>query len=351
MTEPVNAGVMLDDSKQSHPDAISEAAPVVEPSSVTETREAHEPEVQETSTKLVSLWKTSIHIQSYPMVKETIDIVLGIPGVQALEDSKNSVLFPVDSYMHTQPMIKPIVETIDNMGELTLNLVDSTAPCLKTATFNTVGEVVMTPFVELEQAKLQALNWTNETVDRHMLAPARRLIHDTRSYYNKHFYDTHGKPLVRGSLDPAMRLVNHTLEEFAKNNLPEPDMPFSTDAKTEVEKTVVLAMDITKRSVPVVISKKVEVMMLPYTYSNHVVKVFKSNVSKHESGWLKPIMVTYASSMELADEAMKTTMKMFTFGKASKELGSESERSAHIEIEGPAIISQPIESTQATTEV
>lgn len=295
-----------------HTEPAAEPAPPVEPAEQTVPETHPEPSAEPVEATLpvpaAPNWNTSEKVMSYPLVKETVDLVMSIPGVQSLEDTKNAFLEPAISYVHSQVILKPVIKNMDNMGTLTLNAVENTIPALKTATFATVSDLVKSPFIQMEQSKLQAMQWTEETVDRTFFSPARKMIHDTRVYYNNHWYDTRGKPLLRSSLDPVMRPVNQFLEDFALKNFPEPAIPFSSDSSTEIGKSIQLSKDVTMRALPVIMKKKTDVAMMPYNCSLHVINVFRENMDKR-SGWTAPIMVPYASSVALVSEAWSTTAK------------------------------------------
>jgi sporulation-specific protein 4 len=255
-------------------------------------------------------YQTAARIMTYPLVKETADFLLSIPGVMAVENTKSSVMEPVTTYIHGQAMLKPVIESIDHIGQQTLDTVDNAAPFLKTATYASVGDVIKTPFIQMEQTTQQAVQWTEETVDRTVVSPTRKMVHDFRAYYNRNVYDTKGKPLIRGSFDPVMRSMNRSIEGFAKKTLPKWE-PVGTDCNTEIGKTFALTKDLTVHAIPEIINMKTEIVKMPYTYTVHAIHVFQQNMLKEQSNIvIAPFRVTYASSIELAEEAWSATKKI-----------------------------------------
>lgn len=250
---------------------------------------------------------TTAHLMSYPLVKETVELVEKIPGVSTIESASK----PVAEFMHEQSLLKPAVDTIDKMGSSALEMTENVVPCMKTVGYEDIANTIEAPFIAASDGVKKCTQWTNETVEENVCSPSKQLIKDFRAYYNEHLYDTKGKPLLRSSMDPLVRPVNSYMESMAKNYLPETE-PMTHEFSSEIEKNMFLSYDITKRSIPVVMNKKLEIVMSPYNYTMHAVDIFKDNWAKQSPGSImSPLNATYNSSIDLASEAWTSTMNVF----------------------------------------
>jgi sporulation-specific protein 4 len=273
-------------------------------------------------------FQTTTHIASYPLIRETLNLVETIPGVRVLKVTTQSLADPIVGFVFFNGLIQPIVKTIDDFGVQTLGTVDSFVPCITTVGYNEVGELIKSPFISTDQTVRAVVVSTNDAFDFNIKEPTKKLVHTARGYYNAHVYDTQGKPLLRSSVDPIFRPINRAVDEFISKNLPEGGQPVSKDFSSEVERNFWLTWDLNKRSIPVITGKINEVFMAPCTYTKHALDVFHDNLNRQEKKTVgSSIIATYNSSIDLAEEAW-TKVADSTWKKAFKgknETTAESE--------------------------
>lgn len=254
--------------------------------------------------------QTTEHLKSYPIINETSTFVNEFAITKAAINSSIPIIKPIAEFIHSQSLLKPIVQTVDNFGNSTLNSVESVAPCLKTATWEDVLVSIKTPIVQTDEAIKDAFTATGDCMENNLIAPTRRFVRNGRAYYNEKLYDTKGKPLLRSSLDPVFRPVNYHMENFTLTNLPEGE-PVMVEYSSEVERNVYLSMNLIERAIPVMGNKVVECLMVPCNYTIHVFDVYNDNLDKIEPSFNSSIKATYNTSVDLTNEAISETTTLW----------------------------------------
>ncbi|KAH3678503.1 hypothetical protein WICMUC_001520 [Wickerhamomyces mucosus] len=267
----------------------------------------------------------SKHILSYPLVKETYDLIEEIPGVKVVISNAQ----PVAEFIHSQPLLKPVIKTLDNAGNSTLNSIDSVAPGLQTATYKSVGQAFQEPFIQASTAIKSGVTYVNETVENNVVSPTIQLTHDAREFYNKKVYNTNGKPLLRSSIDPIVKPYNTFIESFTEKNFPNGE-PVAKNFPSEFDRKFQLDLNLIQRAIPVISNKVHNVFWAPYNYGVHVVDVFHNNYSKTQNKSIVTLVkAVYNSKTILASEAWDNTI-----GSAiSIVLGSEEKTEPELKIQ------------------
>ena len=127
-----------------------------------------------------------------------------------------------------------------------------------------------------------------------------------RQFYNANIYDTHGKPLLRSSVDPLVAPCNHRLETMADSYFPGGDQVASNGYSCELSRTLALSSNFAHRAAPYVRSKLVAIAMAPYNCTSHVNRVFNSHLDKHDN---LSLANSWAASRDSMLELNRETMQ------------------------------------------
>lgn len=316
-------------SKKSSTENASEKPETIPEESTSTEAQVHSEEtqaVQELSEPKPESLKsqTVAHITSYPLIRESLDVVEAIPGVRVVKLKTESLADPIVGFLFHNGFIQPIFKAVDDFGNQTLGTIDNFVPSIKTTGYIEVGEMAKAPFVYADDTIRAVVVATNDAIDVNILEPTKKLVHDTRAYYNKNIYDTKGKPLLRSSVDPVFRPINQAVDEFISTHLPREGEAISQEFSSEIERNLWLTWDLKKRSIPVIAGKINEAICSPFTYSKHVLDVYNDNLNKQEQKSVSSsIVATYNSSLDLVEEAWSkvtdsTWNKVFKKGKVEQ---------------------------------
>lgn len=268
---------------------------------VEEARVVEEPPVCQTSDRL----------KSYPLLKEASDSFNEFGIIKAIKNSSVPVFKPIGEFINSQSLLRPIVQTVDGVGVSTLNGIERVVPCFKTMTSDDVLVGIKTPIVRADQTVKGAVTATSDCVENNIVSPTRKLVRDSRAFYNEKLYDTKGKPLLRSSFDPVFRPINYQLENFTLTNLPEGE-PVMVEYSSEVERNVYLSINFVDRLIPAVENKIVGCLMVPCNYTTHVVEVYNENLNKElELSVNSSIKAIYNTTVELTNEAISESTSLW----------------------------------------
>ncbi|KAH3903115.1 related to Sporulation-specific protein 4 [Saccharomycodes ludwigii] len=232
--------------------------------------------------KGLTKYKTLDHINSYPLVQQTKE-ALGTLAVTKIFVANINPIISSKAVHKTLVVIDPITKTVDTLSDKTLVTLEKIIPSLKTKTYQKLGDEVMAPckFITGTSSKvtIEVLDFTETKV----YEPCNRQVLKFRHFYNEKVYDTHGRPLVRGALDPIVAPCNKNLERLTKNYLPKgKEVP--TDGFTnELTRSAFLIFNIFERLLPVVGKKVQDIVVAPCKYTLHVNDVFNKNLEKQLS--------------------------------------------------------------------
>lgn len=251
--------------------------------------------------------QTSTHLKTYPLIQETNKFIDDFPITKAIKSTTFPTLKSIGGFAHSQSLLKPIITTVDELGESTLSTAENWMPCLKTAHWEDVLDTVKAPIISTDDAIKNAAIATNDCVEMRILTPTRTMVRNGRAYYNEHLYDTKGKPLIRSSLDPIFKPINHQIEIFTLKNFQESE-PISDEYTSEIERNLYLSIDLIDRSIPVVEKKIVDAVMIPCNMKSHAFDVYNENLTKQDGNTLASSMkATYNTSIDLSTEVWDET--------------------------------------------
>lgn len=290
--------------------------------------------------------ETAAHLLQYPVIKSAVGLIEDIPGVKTVADSTQQV----SEFLNSQYLLKPVIKTIDGTGNAVLNTVDSVIPSLQTTDFETIGKTIQEPCIQANNAINSATTFVNDTVDSNIVAPSKNLVNNARDYCQKNIYDTQGKPLVRGAIDPLVKPYNTAIESFTQKFFPEGE-EVPKDFKTEWDRKIQLELNLVKKVIPATANAATTVVMAPYNYSSHVVDVFQQNLKKDEKkSVVSSLQAVYLSKTELTSEIWDNTVGaglQLVFGKKEEgEATTETPQENTESFEAPEVV----ESTEPAAE-
>ncbi|AQZ12795.1 SPS4 (YOR313C) [Zygosaccharomyces parabailii] len=249
--------------------------------------------------------KTVDHIKSYPLVQQTRSFLYGIPAARVLHANAKPL---VKSVLESKPMqlALPVTNTVDTVANSSLSLTEKVIPSLKTKTYQKLAEEAKLPFTYTKKYSKQATNKTVELADQNVYQPAHNQVMKFRKYYNKKFYDTKGKPLVRSSLDPMTGPINNLFENLYIKWLPN-GTPVSKDGySSELNRSVALVINFFSRTIPVIEKHIADTSMMPCHYVMHVNSVFNKSLDKQPSlGFMDFWNASKRAISELEKEAIQ----------------------------------------------
>lgn len=230
--------------------------------------------------------KTVDHINSYPLVQQTRSFLYGIPAARILHaNTKPLVKSVLESKM--MQLALPVTNTVDTVANSSLNLTEKVVPSLKTKTYQRLAEEAKLPYNYTKKYGKQATNKTVALADRKVYQPAHNQVLKFRKYYNGKVYDTKGKPLVRGSLDPVTGPINNLFENLYVKWFPDGTPVSKEGYSSELNRSVALVINFFSRSIPVLEKRIIDTSMLPCHYVLHANSVFNKSLDKQPSLGMK----------------------------------------------------------------
>lgn len=161
-----------------------------------------------------------------PYVQVTLEMA-GEPinnVVKSLDESSNKILTSVDSalpefFFRTPSKDNVVASTIDT----TVDASTSTAVAANESKTSVVAPAVEEP---------ECVSF----YETHLHTPVHNMAMTVRKQYSA-IYDTHGKALIRSSLDPLVLPINTQLESFIETNFPKSVKVGKTGYSSEISRT------------------------------------------------------------------------------------------------------------------
>ncbi|SCU98356.1 LAFA_0G17348g1_1 [Lachancea sp. 'fantastica'] len=238
--------------------------------------------MSETEVIVKHRFKSVQHIKSFPLVKQTHGFVAKLPAARVIVANTKPVYKYVANSKPAQ-WVAPVTRAVDSLADKGLETTENLVPCLKVKTYADLYEDATTPFVCTRNAVVKVASAAVDAADNYVYEPTHQQVIKFRKFYNAKFYDTHGKPLLRSSLDPIVAPYNKKLEQATKRRFPEgKDVPTS-GYSSEISRTLALTHNLLHRMSPVAQNRLVNFVLLPCRYTQHVNDVFNENLDKQES--------------------------------------------------------------------
>lgn len=258
-------------------------------------------------------FKTIDHVRTYPLVQETYSFLDSVSASRVVIANTKPVLKGILN-SKTFQFVSPVTSFFDNMADSTLNFSDKMVPALKTETYQDLGNQVALPYRVTKQYTKQVSNATKVRSTKYIYKPTHDRIKKFRKYYNEKVYDTHGKPIIRGSLDPVVIPINDRLEMFTLKHFPKgSNVPKDTFC-CNFDRSFALGYNLLDRSIPVAENRIVSVSMVPFYYMSHVNSVFNKHLdSKSDLGLKNSWAAALATLSELEKESLRQIKKSFPF--------------------------------------
>ena len=229
--------------------------------------------------------KTIQHMASYPLVQQTNLLLNDVVCTRIMLANIKPI---ISNILNSKPVIflAPVTNVMDRVGETTLSVTEAVIPSLKTKTYQRLGEEAMIPcnlfkktvtFIDDKCSKMYIGNVFN---------PSHNQIKRWRKFYNK-YYDTQGKPIFRGSINPLIKPANDQIEKLTQKYLPEGENVDPDNFCCEFDRGLVLSLNVVDRSMNVVKKKTMGKVKLPFKFICHINKVLNEELDKKENLGIK----------------------------------------------------------------
>ncbi|CAL9731102.1 sporulation-specific protein 4 [Monosporozyma unispora] len=256
---------------------------------------------QLTKGKLGDHFKTIKHLKSYPLIQETQKHMDNCVITKVIIANTEPMMVKV---LNSKPLqiVSPVTNFIDKVSYSSLKLTEKIVPSIKTKTFKILGDEIMTPVNKTRSVTKKVKNGMVNKGHRYVYQPTNSKIIQWRKYYNDKFYDTKGKPLVRGTFDPVILPLNNVFENSTHKYFPQCE-PVNGKFSCEFDRSVALSIKLIQNVIPIVESKTTEVIKSPFHYANHVNSVINKHIDMESNLCLSnTARATYGSMIELYQE-------------------------------------------------
>ncbi|AET37716.1 Sps4p Ecym_1492 [Eremothecium cymbalariae DBVPG len=225
--------------------------------------------------------KALAHIGSYPLVQQTKNILDQLPPARIIvANTKPTVVAIINS--KPVGLIRPVTNVADHLVDKTLSVSEKIVPSMKTKTYQRLGEELMLPYTLTKTVIIKTTSSTANVAHTYFYEPTHEQILKFRKYYNEKVIDTHGKPLIRGSLDFIVGPANKQYEKLITKVLPEGKQVPTSGFSNEVDRSFALTFNMVTRLIPAAAKKTSKVIWTPCNYVKHVNGVFNENLDKQE---------------------------------------------------------------------
>ncbi|CDO95725.1 unnamed protein product [Kluyveromyces dobzhanskii CBS 2104] len=279
--------------------------------------------------QLVS-YKTVDHINGYPLVQQTIEILDGIAVARIV---KANTVPTATAILTSKPVkfVEPVTKVVDTVANSGLILTEMVIPSLKSKTYQRLGEEAMIPYNLASKAMNKTVDTTVSLAESYIYSPTHNQILKFRQYYNEKVYDTHGKPLIRGSLDPLVSPCNKWYESLINKSFPEGKEVPTNGFSNELDRSFALTFNAIQRIGSILNRKSKETVLAPCNYAKHVNDVLNVNLDKQDDLSLpKSWVATKDSLQELNNETIGYLKSFAPLGAIPtfKKKGSASQNAA-----------------------
>ncbi|CUS20904.1 LAQU0S02e01002g1_1 [Lachancea quebecensis] len=220
--------------------------------------------------------------KTFPLLQQTHEFLAQLPACRILEANAKPIISSIASSKPAK-WASPAAKVADNIADKGLEFAENWAPSLKTKTYQDLCHDALVPFNYSKETVGKAANVTLGAADTYVYEPAHARMSTFRQFYNEKVYDTNGKPLIRGSIDPLVAPCNKRLEAATKAYFPDGEEVPSNGYNTEFSRTLALSANFVQRAVPWVNRKVTDLAMAPYNYTSHVNAVFNHSLDKQEN--------------------------------------------------------------------
>ena len=227
--------------------------------------------------------KTVTHLKRYPLVLETRDTLESIAASRVV--LANTIPL-VRSVVNSKPVkaVQPVTNVVDDIMASGLDLTEAIVPSLKTKTFSVLKKEFLWPVRVTVQYTKVAVNGVINAGNGYVYKPAHERIIKTRQAYNKKYFDTKGKPLIRGALDPVISPVNNVIESNTKKFFPKGrDVAPRSAFSCEFDRNLALSLNLASRATPVFERKFITVVTAPVRYLKHVNDVLNVHLDREQN--------------------------------------------------------------------
>ncbi|QEU59174.1 Sps4 [Kluyveromyces lactis] len=252
----------------------------------------------------ITSYKTVDHINGYPLVQQTKEILDGISVARVV---KANTLPTATAILTSKPVkfVEPVTKIVDTVADTGLTVTEKVIPSLKTKTYQRLGEEAMIPYNLTSKAVNKTVDTTVSFAENYIYEPTHNQILKFRQYYNEKVYDTHGKPLIRGSLDPLVSPCNKWYESLINSSFPEGKEVPTNGFSNELDRSFALTFNAIQRAASVFNKRSKETILAPCNYVKHVNDVLNVNLDNQEDLSLpKSWVATKDSFQELNQETI-----------------------------------------------
>ncbi|AMD20226.1 HDL518Wp [Eremothecium sinecaudum] len=226
--------------------------------------------------------RTMTHINSYPLVQQTKHILRRFPPTRVvLSNTKPIIIGAVTSKPMT--LVRPVTGIADRVFDKTLSVTEMIVPSMKTKTYQRLGEEIMLPYTITKTVAQKTTSTAKYALRTYFFEPTHEQVLKFRKYYNEKIIDTHGKPLIRGTLDCIVGPVNRRYESLIIKVLPEGKPVPTTGFTNECDRNLALTCNMIGRLGPAAVKKTSAILFSPCNYVKHVNDVFNDNLDRLEN--------------------------------------------------------------------
>lgn len=261
-----------------------------------------------TKGKLGEHFRTIQRIKSYPIVQETQKHMDNCVVTRVFIANTEPVLVKV---MNSKPlqMVSPVTNFLDKISYSSLRFTEKLIPSIKTKTFKKLGDEIMIPIERTKVISKRAKTNIVNKGDKYVYKPAHSKVIQFRKYYNEKFYDTKGKPIVRGAFDPVILPLNNAFENSTHKYFPQ-GKTVNGVFSCEFDRSVALSVRLIQNLVPLIETRTKHVMSIPFEYTNHVNSVINKHLDMEPNlCFTNSAKATYGSIIELYHEFCKGCKK------------------------------------------
>lgn len=258
--------------------------------------------------------KTWQHLGTYPLVQQTKTILHQFPPTRIILANTipiaDSILSsrPVEL---TKPITGPISALADNFINQGLILTETIVPAIKTTTYESLAKQIILPYVILKLVVVKVIAGVKKIIYTYIINPSREQILNFRKYYNRTLFDTHGKPIIRGSLDFIFGPANRKYEKLIIRIFPESEQISSTGFSNEFDRNIALTFNMIGLLIPAAAKKTSNVIWGPCNYVGHVNHVINEHLDKQENlGLINSWKAIKASTAELNRETLVNVKRL-----------------------------------------
>ncbi|EDO17890.1 hypothetical protein Kpol_1010p2 [Vanderwaltozyma polyspora DSM 70294] len=230
----------------------------------------------------VKKYKTVEHLKAYPLVQQTNLILNEVAGTRMIIGNVKPVINNIRE-SKTVEMLSPVTDFVDTIIDSSLHATEIVVPSLKTKTYQRLGEEAMIPCNYVSRYSTTLTEKTTGLVKSNVYTPLHSQLLKWRRFYNKHVIDTDERPLIRSTFDPIVSPINDYVEILGDKYLPDKDRVVRDDFCCEIDRSVLLLLNISHKGLHALYKDVLETSMLPCNYVAHANKMWNDELDKIET--------------------------------------------------------------------